>query len=102
MALTYTLIKAFVIYAINLFFREVVIINEDSIPQQGATIVYGNHNNQFVDAMVSFFLIKLLIKSIPRIVHFLAAAKSMKRWVLGTLIKMSCAIPVERAVDLAK
>lgn len=48
-------IKAYCVYTTNLFFREIEVINEDNVPTEGPTIVYGNHNNQFVDGMVHFY-----------------------------------------------
>lgn len=39
-------------YCSNLFFRDVTIINKENVPLDGPTIIYGNHNNQFVDGMV--------------------------------------------------
>ncbi len=45
-------IKAYTFYTTNLFFREIQVVNEHNIPRDGPTIVYGNHNNQFVDGMV--------------------------------------------------
>lgn len=50
-------IKAYCVYTTNLFFREIEVINEDNVPREGPTIVYGNHNNQFVDGMVHFIII---------------------------------------------
>ena len=56
MDFSYGCIKAFADYSTNVFFREIVVINQQAIPKNGTTIVYGNHNNQFVDAMVIFAL----------------------------------------------
>lgn len=49
-------IKTYCIYTTNLFFREIEVINPDNVPSEGPTIVYGNHNNQFVDGMVLIHL----------------------------------------------
>lgn len=48
-------IKAYCLYTTNLFFREIEVINAENVPAEGPTIVYGNHNNQFVDGMVFYF-----------------------------------------------
>ena len=40
-------------FCTQMFFREVVVINKNNIPSEGPTIVFGNHNNQFVDGMVT-------------------------------------------------
>lgn len=63
--------------------------------------MYGNHNNQFVDGMVLFFIIQLLVSIMKRKVNFVAAAVSVRRMIVGRLIKLTEAIPVERAQDLA-
>ena len=49
----YFAIKSYCTYTTNLFFREVSVINEENVPETGPTIVYSNHNNQFVDGLVS-------------------------------------------------
>jgi glycerol-3-phosphate O-acyltransferase/dihydroxyacetone phosphate acyltransferase len=36
----------------KLFFRDVTVIGEENVPKTGPVIVYGNHNNQFVDGTV--------------------------------------------------
>ena len=51
----YFAIKSYCIYTTNLFFREVSVINEDNVPETGPTIVYSNHNNQFVDGLVFIY-----------------------------------------------
>ena len=50
----YFAIKSYCTYTTNLFFREVSVINEENVPETGPTIVYSNHNNQFVDGLVSY------------------------------------------------
>ncbi len=50
-------VKAYCLYTTNLFFREIEVINSDNVPADGPTIVYGNHNNQFIDGMVFLFFI---------------------------------------------
>ena len=45
-------IKTYCIYTTNLFFREIEVVHPENVPATGPTIVYGNHNNQFVDGMV--------------------------------------------------
>jgi hypothetical protein len=36
----------------RLFFRDVAVIGEENVPKNGPVILYGNHNNQFVDGTV--------------------------------------------------
>lgn len=49
----YSVLELMSWYTTNLFFREIAVINEENIPKEGPTIIYGNHNNQFVDGMVN-------------------------------------------------
>jgi len=57
MSFTYYPLKMFAIYSMTLFFRDINVINYDNLPKEGATIIYGNHNNQFVDGMVIVHII---------------------------------------------
>ena len=47
------------------------------------------------------YFIQLLYACIPREVHFIAAAVSIRRRIIGDLLKISGAIPLERAQDMA-
>ena len=53
MGLLYNAMSLFAWYSTNMFFRDITLINAENVPKDGPTIVYGNHNNQFVDGMVS-------------------------------------------------
>jgi glycerol-3-phosphate O-acyltransferase/dihydroxyacetone phosphate acyltransferase len=53
MGLLYNAMNLFAWYSTNLFFRDITLINEQNVPKDGPTIVYGNHNNQFVDGVVN-------------------------------------------------
>lgn len=66
-------IKTYCIYTTNLFFREIEVINPEHVPATGPTIVYGNHNNQFVDGMVYFYVIYsyCVLKSKERLILLL-------------------------------
>jgi glycerol-3-phosphate O-acyltransferase / dihydroxyacetone phosphate acyltransferase len=48
----YSGVEFFAWYSCNLFFRDITVVNQENIPLEGPTIIYGNHNNQFVDGMV--------------------------------------------------
>lgn len=50
----YYLLKLLWIYCMKLFFREVETIEKNNIPKEGPVIVFGNHNNQFVDGVVNY------------------------------------------------
>lgn len=47
------------------------------------------------------FLFKLLCAQTKREINFVAAAVSLRRRIIGDLLKISSAIPLERAQDLA-
>jgi glycerol-3-phosphate O-acyltransferase/dihydroxyacetone phosphate acyltransferase len=70
------------------------VLNMNSLPRSGPVIIYGNHANQFVDAMN-------LIAKCPRSISFLIAMKSWKRRVIGDAAKMLGAVPVLRPQDIA-
>lgn len=52
MPFLYSAVGLFAWYSCNLFFRDITLVNPENIPLEGPTIIYGNHNNQFVDGMV--------------------------------------------------
>ena len=86
---------------LNLFFRyfclifsEIVYRNKHKIPKHLPTIfVIAPHHNQFVDPL-------MVITASDRPIGFLAAAKSMRRLVVGFFSRALKAIPVERGQDL--
>lgn len=84
-----------------MLFRDIDLINAGEVPKEGPLIIYGNHNNQFVDGMVLTSPMQLLMRMTPRVVSFVAAAKSMRRPIVGKCIQMANAIPLERAQDVA-
>lgn len=89
------LLRWFFSICLRIFFREIEIIGRDNIPATGPVIFVGNHNNQFVDAL-------LLDQSVgSRIVRFLIAEKSYKRKFVGKFAKAMNSIPVARAQDNA-
>ena len=53
MPLLYSAVKGFGWYATQLCFRDITLINPENVPDEGPTIIYGNHNNQFVDGLVT-------------------------------------------------
>jgi glycerol-3-phosphate O-acyltransferase/dihydroxyacetone phosphate acyltransferase len=52
--------------------------------------------------MVNYIFIQLLMAIIGRPISFIAAAASCRRLFVGTMIKGTGAIPVERPQDVAK
>jgi glycerol-3-phosphate O-acyltransferase/dihydroxyacetone phosphate acyltransferase len=84
--------------ATKTFFREIQVIGSENIPQNAALIIYGNHNNQFIDPL-------LIVSKVKREVKFITAAKvyftyhhhkSMRRAIIGHFGRALGGIPVER------
>ena len=93
--LKHWLLKLYFQMIIYIFYREVDVIGEENIPQDRPIIFCGNHQNQFVDAL-------MLYTSAPRKVGFIIAAKSMKRQIVGSFARFLEAIPVVRPQDEAR
>lgn len=77
----------------SVYFREVTVVGNENIPQSGATIFYGNHQNQFIDPL-------LMNSYVNRRLRFLMAAKSLKQPIIGTLGRMFDSVPVLRPQDI--
>lgn len=77
---------------VRFFFRDVTVVGKERIPCYGPVIFVGNHNNQFVDAV-------MLIASLPRYVRFMIAEVSLKRPVIGDLARLAGSIAVKRPQD---
>ncbi|CDK25106.1 unnamed protein product [Kuraishia capsulata CBS 1993] len=84
----------------DIFFREVKFTGTFNIPVSGpAIIVIAPHANQFLDGALTMLALK---KAVNRPLHFVEAATSLKRQIVGKLSRMSGAIPVERPQDLLR
>mmetsp|Transcript_14791 Transcript_14791/g.24063 ORF Transcript_14791/g.24063 Transcript_14791/m.24063 type:complete len:606 (-) Transcript_14791:141-1958(-) len=81
--------------SLDTFFSTIEIVNGENIPMEGPVILYGNHQNQFVDAMI-------MLRAAERPVSFIVAEVSMHKPVIGTLARAAEAVPVVRPQDLAK
>ncbi|ORC93301.1 putative glycerol-3-phosphate acyltransferase [Trypanosoma theileri] len=77
----------------NVYFREVTVVNKENIPKTGAVIFYGNHQNQFIDAM-------MIRANCGRPVRFVMAEKSFHRPIIGQFGRMMDAVPVIRPQDV--
>ncbi|KAF8894585.1 hypothetical protein BD779DRAFT_1501913 [Infundibulicybe gibba] len=83
----------------QIFFREIRPRGAFNIPPHGPVIfVAAPHNNQFLDPLL---LSLEVYRETHRSVQFLAAAKSVKRKVVGFFIRQLNSIPVFRAADSA-
>ncbi|KUJ06366.1 uncharacterized protein LY89DRAFT_743846 [Mollisia scopiformis] len=95
----YDLILRTFALAVGFFFREVQVRGAWRVPSEGAIIlVAAPHSNQFVDSIV---LMKIL-RSLNRRISWLMAEKSFQRKFVGFMAKMIGAVPVSRAMDIAK
>ncbi|KAI6036613.1 hypothetical protein BKA83DRAFT_670255 [Pisolithus microcarpus] len=84
----------------QIFFREIRPRGGFNIPRDGPVIFAGApHSNQFLDPLL---LSLEVYRESRRRVHFLTAAKSMKRKAVGFFARQMDSIPVARAVDEAK
>ncbi|KEG13733.1 putative glycerol-3-phosphate acyltransferase [Trypanosoma grayi] len=95
-ALRKLLIKLFIDFfmwvLMNVYFREVTVVNKENIPKTGAVVFYGNHQNQFIDAM-------MIRANCGRPVRFVMAEKSFDRPIVGQFARMMDAVPVVRPQD---
>ncbi|KAG5486918.1 hypothetical protein CUR178_08345 [Leishmania enriettii] len=77
----------------SVYFREVTVVGSENIPRAGAVVFYGNHQNQFIDAL-------MMNSHCGRPVRFLMAEKSFHQPVIGTLGRMFNSVPVVRPQDV--
>ncbi|AIN95241.2 glycerol-3-phosphate acyl transferase [Leishmania guyanensis] len=77
----------------SVYFREVTVVGRENIPRAGAVVFYGNHQNQFIDAL-------MMHSHCGRPVRFLMAEKSFHQPVIGTLGRMFNSVPVVRPQDV--
>jgi len=87
------LLNSFIWLLVNVFFREVAVVGKDNIPKRGPVVFYGNHQNQFIDAM-------MMRAFCGRSIRFIIAEKSMSRPVIGHFAKLMDAVPVVRPQDV--
>jgi 1-acyl-sn-glycerol-3-phosphate acyltransferase len=71
---------------LSIYLSSVDVVGRENIPTHGPVIFVGNHNNQFVDALV-------LVATCPHAVRFLVAKKSYDTRIIGDLSKAIGAIP---------
>eukprot|EP00758_Cryptobia_borreli_P003630 Tbor_TRINITY_DN3880_c0_g1::TRINITY_DN3880_c0_g1_i1::g.5678::m.5678/K13507/GAT; glycerol-3-phosphate O-acyltransferase / dihydroxyacetone phosphate acyltransferase len=86
------LLDLFLWALVNVFYREVVVCGLENVPKEGPVVFYGNHQNQFIDAM-------MIRAHCGRPVRFIIAEKSMHRPVIGFFARLMEAVPVIRPQD---
>ena len=92
-----TLFVTLMFSILDVFFREIGARNQYKVPQEGAPVLFvcAPHANQFLDPFV------VMYGTGRSDVAFLAAAKSLRKRLVGGLARLLKSIPVERAQDLA-
>jgi len=93
--MAYSAFKYLLDIIISAYFRHIDVVGAPRIPETGPVIFVANHANQFLDPM-------MLIVHVKRVVRFLIAEKSLKRFVIGDIARGVRTIGVERPQDLAK
>lgn len=78
---------------VNVYFRDVAVCGLENVPKTGPVVFYGNHQNQFIDAMV-------MRAFCGRQVRFIIAEKSLHRPVIGHFARLMDAVPVVRPQDV--
>lgn len=80
---------------VDLFFRDVTHRNTFKVPAKGAVLfVCAPHSNQLIDPLI-------VMRTCPRPVGFLCAAKTMRKRIIGSMANALDTIPVERAQVVA-
>jgi glycerol-3-phosphate O-acyltransferase / dihydroxyacetone phosphate acyltransferase len=77
----------------SVYFREVTVVGRENIPRTGAVVFYGNHQNQFIDAL-------MMNSHCGRPVRFLMAEKSLHQPVIGQFGRLFNSVPVVRPQDV--
>ena len=87
-----SLFKYIVQIALKIFFRKIVIVQSEAMPNEGPMIVAANHPSTIMDASVVGCLLKQKPKFLTKATVF---KKPLNRWLLQNM----GAIPVQRAAD---
>jgi glycerol-3-phosphate O-acyltransferase/dihydroxyacetone phosphate acyltransferase len=87
------LMDAVIWLLVNVFYREVIVVGGENIPDKGPVVFYGNHQNQFIDALI-------LRSQCKRDVRFIIAEKSMTRPIVGHFARLMNSVPVTRPQDV--
>ncbi len=90
--LWYNIIRFYV--KIGLFFlhKKIIISGEDNIPEEGAVLFVGNHQNALIDAI-------LIPTTTKRNIHFLTRASAFKNKIADKILRSLNMIPVYRIRD---
>jgi 1-acyl-sn-glycerol-3-phosphate acyltransferase len=89
--LGYRVVRRFAGLLLGLFYRHVEIVGAERIPS-GPLVLAANHQNALVDPM-------LLLTTVPRRLRPLAKAPLFRYPLIGPLVRLAGALPVERRQD---
>jgi glycerol-3-phosphate O-acyltransferase/dihydroxyacetone phosphate acyltransferase len=78
--------------ALNVFFDRLEVVGDERIPSTGPAILTSNHPSSLMDAFV-------ILATIRRRIHFLAAAMLFKNPLTSWLFRLGGALPVYREAD---
>ena len=92
MRLLYNIIKIFFTLILNTFFREIRVIGRHNLPKRGPCIIVGNHNNQYIDA-----LLMIIISSME--INFVIDLKSTWDFYIKPFLWFINVIPTPRPID---
>src|SRR2546428_11205733 len=90
--IAYRLVRMMIRLLLWLFYRRIDVVGRERIPPDGGVIVAANHHNSVVDAM-------LIIATVPRAVTALANAPLFRHPLVGPLLRMLGAVPVNRRLE---
>jgi glycerol-3-phosphate O-acyltransferase / dihydroxyacetone phosphate acyltransferase len=90
--LGYRLVRRLAGALLGLFYRRVEIVGAERIPAAGPLVLAANHHNALVDPM-------LLLAAVPRRLRPLAKAPLFRSPLVGPLVRLTGALPVERRQD---
>jgi 1-acyl-sn-glycerol-3-phosphate acyltransferase len=90
--LGYRLVRRLAGALLGLFYRRVEIVGPERIPAAGPLVLAANHQNAMVDPM-------LLLTTVPRWLRPLAKAPLFRYPLIGPLVRLAGALPVERRQD---
>src|SRR5262245_22908213 len=88
----YRVVRRLARWLLGLFYGRIEVVGAERIPPAGPLILTANHQNALVDPMI-------LMAVVPRRLRPVAKAPLFRYPVLGWLMRLSGAIPVERRHD---
>jgi len=89
---TFTGIRQLARTALQFYFRHIEVVGADNVPQDGAVLFCGNHQNSLIDPM-------MIICHSGRVVRFAAADILFSNPVLGFFFRRLQAVPIRRRQD---